>query len=377
MSEKLLNTIERIYSAPGSSRGWINSVKSINYLVGGKASAYFLVNRQTMENEINAIHGFREIDKSRYEGALGASKDIRFQYLHNLTPGEVFREFEFVPDRKAYNESEWIKYQYKSLGVYWCMSAQISKHGLWRDYISINRLKELGSFTDEQKNNLSCLLPHLSRAAELHRTLTCLERKYGAVLSVLDMLLVGLVILNHKKQVTVCNETAREIIQDSGSVKITGDGRFIACNNEENILLQGMITKSINTALAEGLYDGGQMHIRSDKNSILAEIIPMRDDGLSDRENIKGVAVFLMNPKLSKVITLNGIAKIFSLTKSEISVAESVANGLNLRDIADNRNTAIETVRKQIKSVFQKTGANSQIELLRLATKATPPIKPR
>ena len=51
-----------------------------------------------------------------------------------------------------------------------------------------------------------------------------------------------------------------------------------------------------------------------------------------------------------------------------------MVNGAELREVADARHTSLETVRSQLRSIFSKTGVNSQLELVRLAVKATPPI---
>lgn len=189
MTEKIFEVITEIYEAPGTDIGWNTAVESITKLVGGKAGVYMLVNSEDLHNEISANHGYHERDRIQYEGGTGAATDIRFQFIHNLIPGKVFREFEYVTDIEAYDRSQWIKYLETSYAIYWGLAALVSTHGLWNDFISIGRLKNLGPHTDSEKNSLQRLIPHISRAAELHKTLTCLQKRYGAILSVLDKLL--------------------------------------------------------------------------------------------------------------------------------------------------------------------------------------------
>ena len=374
-SKRLLRTILSVYSAPGSLSGWNQAIEDLNALVGGRASVYLLVNNENLSNEITAVHGFSEADRLAYEGPNGAAKDVRFQYLHNLLPGKVFREFEYVTSRAAWDASEWIQYQLKNLGCYWCMSARVSTHGLWQDFISVNRLRELGPHTDSEKQNLQALLPHLARAGELHRTLTSLEQRFGAVLSVLDHLLVGLVILDRFGNVVTSNVTAQEISAESGVFILTPNGRLKATRSENDVELQRLIAEAIDTVTTGGNSDGGQVPLGDQERQVLAEVIPMRDDGLPDRGDIQGAAVFIMDPSLSHVVNLDGIEKIFHLTPSESDVAFSLMNGCSVAETAERRNTSPDTIRKQLKTVFSKTGANSQLQLLRLAVKASPPLK--
>lgn len=373
--DAILSTIGAIYSAPGSNAGWRNLVEAVNDLTGARATVYVLVNKENLCNEIGALHGFNEADQSAYEGPNGAAKDVRFQYLHNLVPGQVFREFEYVTDREAWDNSEWIQYQRRALGCYWCMSARVSTHGLWEDFISVNRLEVKGPHTDREKADLQILLPHIARAAELHRTLTSLEQRYGAVLSVLNYLLVGLVIVDQFLNVVVANAAAREACESSGVVQLTRTRQLMAARPDKNETLQKLLRESIRTSAGSALGDGGRVVLGRGDKTILAEVMPLRDDGLAEREGIRGAAVFLIDPAVSKVASIDGIARIFQLTPSESVVADALANGRKVQEIAEIRNTSVDTVRKQLKAVFAKTGASSQLDLLRLAVKATPPIR--
>ena len=373
--DDILAAMGAIYAAPGSRTGWEGLVKSVNDLTGSRASVYVLVNKENLINEISAHHGFDEAIRSAYEGPHGAAKDVRFQYLHNLIPGQAFREFEYVTDRNAWDSSEWIQYQRAQLGCYWCMSARVSTHGLWEDFISVNRLEALGPHTDDEKQALQTLLPHIARAADLHRTLTSLEQRYGAVLSVLDHLLVGLIIVDRFQHVVVANVTAKEACETSGVLEITRSGQIVAALADQNRAFQQLVAAAVNTSAARETHAGGQLALTHGPHALLAEVMPLKDDGLTDREGICGAVIFLIDPNVSKAVSTDGIARVFGLTASEAAVAESLANGHKVAEIAEQRNTSADTIRKQLKAVFSKTGSNSQLELLRLAVKANPPIR--
>nr|WP_242521577.1 helix-turn-helix transcriptional regulator [Motiliproteus sp. SC1-56] len=102
--------------------------------------------------------------------------------------------------------------------------------------------------------------------------------------------------------------------------------------------------------------------------------MPVRDDGFSDSDNIRGAALFVINPDRSEVADLLGLSKIFELTEAETDIARSLVEGLALNEIAEVRHSSVSTVRTQLKSVFAKTGTRSQAGLVRLALKANPPV---
>lgn len=375
-TDGLLRTISAVYAAPGNAAGWTSAVDEATRLVGGSAGVYLRVDREDMVTESSAMSGFTDEDARAYLGMQAARKDVRLTYLHNLVPGQVFREFEYVTDRTAYDNSEWIQYQMQRHGVYWCLSAHVSKDSVWNDYLSINGLKARGPFSDGEKAMLQSLLPHFSRAAELDRLVNRLERRFGAVLSVLDLFLVGLVILDTRGNLVVANQAARTTAERSGA--FTLGGRLRLTHPRWNAQVQQLVTDAIATIRREGRSDGGRVVIprRDTDGSLLLEIMPIRDDGFSDRDNVQGCAVFVIDTRESQVISMDGLARIFGLTGAEHAVASAIVNGNSLHAVAEQRGVSIETARSQLKAVFRKTGAPSQVDLVRLAVKANPPIAP-
>jgi DNA-binding CsgD family transcriptional regulator len=375
--EALLRTISAIYAVPGDSSRWSEMVAKLEPLLGSAASAYMLVDAKNAQVDVAAYSGYSAASIQRYSGPEGMVKDIRFRFLDNLLPGQVFREFEYVPDRAGYDASEWIQYQLKEHGVYWCMTARVSKHRLWHDYISFNRREKLGPHTDEQKATLQALLPHLSRAAELHRTVSSLEYRFGAVLAVLDKFLVGLVILDAHGRIAVANAAARAACEASGRLRIGTDGRLRARDPKEDGALQVLIARTCGTASGRDDSDGGSVLLGScgHRDRLLVEAMPLCDEGFSDGSGMRGTAVLIIDPANPCRLSADGLAKVFSLTASEREVADLLVNGASVHDIAEQRGNTVETVRSHLKNIRSKTGACSQLELLRMAAKVTPPIE--
>jgi DNA-binding CsgD family transcriptional regulator len=375
--DALLRTISTIYSVPGSEDRWSGMVGEIAHLVGAAAGVYMLISEENQRIEMTGLSGYPAEVARRYEGPEGFIKDIRVAHKGNLIPGKVFREFEFVPDRAAYAANEWIRYQREALGHFWCMAARVSTHGLWSDYISLNRLHSRGPHTDEEKADLQALLPHLARAAELHRVVSRLEDRYGAVLAMLDKLLVGLVILDLNGRVAVVNSAARSACDASGVLQVGAEGHLRARHPRDDASLRALISRASMTADGRDQSDGGSLVVekRGQAGSLLIEVVPLRDDGFSDGDNIRGTAIFIIDPASPHKLSVDGLSRIFKLTSSEHSVTDLLVNGADVREVAESRGTSTATVRSQLKQIFLKTGAVSQLELVRLAVKANPPIE--
>ncbi|WP_244513119.1 MULTISPECIES: helix-turn-helix transcriptional regulator [unclassified Ensifer] len=54
------------------------------------------------------------------------------------------------------------------------------------------------------------------------------------------------------------------------------------------------------------------------------------------------------------------------LTPAEIRIASGVAAGLTLKEMSQANGVSYETIRTQLKSIYAKTGVNSQAALVKL-----------
>ncbi|MEM8541004.1 MAG: LuxR C-terminal-related transcriptional regulator [Pseudomonadota bacterium] len=99
---------------------------------------------------------------------------------------------------------------------------------------------------------------------------------------------------------------------------------------------------------------------RSDNNKpVLLRITPVENDG-----SLNAVLVVL-----AEIVWLDGfsdnLCQTFKLTPAEAEVVRHIVSGLPANDIALARQTSVQTVRTQIKSILDKTEAHSQTELVR------------
>lgn len=372
---QLAQAIIDIYASPGSSELLDKSIQTIEQLYGGYC-AYLLVNLETSVVACSAYPSYPDSYAEKYISEAN-EKDIRLKYAHKVIPGKAYRDFEYIPDMNEYDRSEWIQYQLNTLGIYHSMVAYISPHGLWADYVTLNRSKELGAYTCEEKELLQKLLPHLARAAEINRWVKDLQTRYRAVLSVLDKLLVGLIILDKQGRIVIANEKARNLSDISGTFSFTQTGQMKIFDEDKQSIFKKMTGLTGNTASGLANCDGGQIVLknRSDGESILLEIMPLRDDGFCDSDKISGTAIFILDPSQSQLMSADALTTIFKLTQSESLITHALINGMSINKIAEERGTSNETVRGQVKQVFSKTGARSQLDLLRLAVKVRPPVE--
>jgi DNA-binding CsgD family transcriptional regulator len=76
--------------------------------------------------------------------------------------------------------------------------------------------------------------------------------------------------------------------------------------------------------------------------------------------------VFVSDPAEARGPSETHLRQTYGLTPAEASVAARIAVGHGLADIATERGSALETVRRQSKQILAKTGARHRADLMRL-----------
>src|SRR5690606_20700866 len=78
------------------------------------------------------------------------------------------------------------------------------------------------------------------------------------------------------------------------------------------------------------------------------------------------VMLLFYHPASAPAIDASLLYAVFGLTPAEARIATLLADGLSLKQIAELQGTRHDTVRKQLRSIYQKTATNRQPELIRL-----------
>ncbi|HET8746097.1 MAG TPA: helix-turn-helix transcriptional regulator [Ramlibacter sp.] len=78
------------------------------------------------------------------------------------------------------------------------------------------------------------------------------------------------------------------------------------------------------------------------------------------------VMLLFYHPASAPATDANLLHAVFGLTPAEARIATLLADGMSLKQIADLQGTQHDTVRKQLRSIYEKTSTNRQPELVRL-----------
>ncbi len=226
-----------------------------------------------------------------------------------------------------------------------------------------NKLSAIGM------NALQLLLPHFVRAFQIDNKLSTLTHRNDSMMQVLERTNQSVFILNADLKVTFISHKAEQLLRRQSALRIDEKGHLkLFFTDEQNTLL-----RLLNDFLAKGIdtqywaYSEKSLAIRHPDSihPIRLRFLPIQNPDFQQPQ-LPFVAIFAFDPEQPRNIAAKYFKQAFALTPTEIKVAQLLACGFNVTEIAKIRNTTLESTRWQMKQVLYKTNTHSQAELVRL-----------
>jgi DNA-binding CsgD family transcriptional regulator len=219
---------------------------------------------------------------------------------------------------------------------------------------------------------LDRLLPHAARACRigLRDFVYSSQALVGHLL--MDRLRQPVLLMTPDGEVLHTNRSVDDLLRSTPLVSVH-DCRIALPQTQQEELLRGC-------AQLEGLLKGGgeaaaddagrfrSLRIAGDGGHTLhAFYTVLAPQGTMGRFGLRPVVMlFFYHPESAPAIDAALLHAVFGLTPAESRVAALLAEGLPLKQIAEAQGTQHETVRKQLRAIYQKTSTHRQPDLVRL-----------
>lgn len=203
------------------------------------------------------------------------------------------------------------------------------------------------------------LSPHLRRAVDFIRRgeLVSGERRTGQAL--FDAIGAGLIQASESGEIRSMNARAREMLEAGAPVRLKANGhiaiidpraaealRFLA--SRQGVQLQPYVAV---LRAAEGA-------------SHRLTLVRLKSDPFVEFLNGPTVAIIIEPIAASSEMRGVRLQENYRLTPKEVRIAEAIAAGLSLREIADSDGVSYETVRSHVKNIYGKMEVSSQASLV-------------
>jgi DNA-binding CsgD family transcriptional regulator/GAF domain-containing protein len=248
-------------------------------------------------------------------------------------------------------------------GYRWTMGAIEPEFAPGLAGIGVHRARREGPFTPEEVRRLDLLVPHIRRMLALHQRLDALTSRAGAAEDVLDRLDRALILLTADGRVLHANLAAEQLFE-SGRLRLRGN-RLESPDAAEASALRALVAAvldpmpdSVLTRFLPGPGGAGALIAGGCR-------LPARRPA-SVTAPLAAAVLFLTPLGAAQGDLHQLLPAMFGLSPAEVRLAVSLHDGLSLTEIADQLRLSRETLRTQLRMMFDKTGTRRQGALIRL-----------
>jgi DNA-binding CsgD family transcriptional regulator len=178
------------------------------------------------------------------------------------------------------------------------------------------------------------------------------------------------VLLGEAGNVVRMNRAAERLVADQRAMRVM-NGRVVALQPSDDRTLQALITAA--TSRTPGR--SGAMFLRSLELALplTAQVSPISAEPASIFEAPRGALLSISDPNLAAAQSAETLRLRFQFTPAEARVAVQAAEGRSAREIAVNLKLSVNTVRRHLQMLLEKTGASRQADLVRMLMSGAQP----
>ena len=286
------------------------------------------------------------------EESLPSGIAVRSSMLYS---DELLPETEFGAD--------WLRPQ----DIFYALGGVVDRQGTVALNMSFVRPRRAGDYDDRALFLWQTMMPHVQRAADMHRRLVLSERRATDAEAALFLLPSGVVLLDSNRRVLSVNVAGTILLSQQRGLLIDRGRYLVAASAEANQVLQREIFFATHPGSMPGSHarfernlrfrgGGGPLHLSVAPLPAKSERLPVAASAV----------VFLNDPTVKPADLTAALIQEYRMTKAEAMLTSALVAGLSLREYADQAKVSLNTVRTQLRCATGKAGAKRQADLVRI-----------
>jgi len=278
--------------------------------------------------------------------------------------GQLVNGSKFYPDERL-PRTEWHADWLRPQDLFYTLAAVVEKRAQRSFNVTAVRSKRCGPYTQQEEAHLNMLVPHLQTAFALHRRLHRAEALAHTSLAVLEQLTMGVALLDGQACVLHANTQAHSLARTTGLLRFDAQDGLSASAPSDDALLQRALRLAVATGRGMVLDAGHALRLRGSQGVQLHVMVAPLPRWSSPFGEQAAGAVFISDPTAAAHAPVDALRAFYHLSAAEARLAQALANGLSLKEYADQRGISIHTVRSQFKTAGAKVGTGRQADFVR------------
>jgi len=368
--DDVLKLVGMAYDAALDERKWPTFLEAIASSVSGSSAILRSNDIQKPVASFNASVGYDPAWQAAYCNHF-VKGDYYNKMMNQFAPGQVFSSGLHIDQRELRKTEYFNDYllpqdKLNSIGVFLLKDERQSL------VVGIQRGKRGGAFGEEEAQLISALVPHVTRAVQVHRKIHSVTADKEHAQGALDQLRMGVILVNHVGTPLYLNRAAELLMTQEVGLGIFHN-RLALHSPAETTKLHCLIANAAQSNDRPAV--GGDMRISMpfSMDFVLCMVTPLSSEmscSLNMNLGSDCVALFLTRSAGLR-LSPKRLVSLYKITPAEARLATHLAALKSLEEAADDLGISIHTARTQLKSTFSKTGTRSQAELMMLLASGT------
>jgi DNA-binding CsgD family transcriptional regulator len=365
--EKVLDLVGAIYDAALDAQLWPDILNRIGDAVGGPQVVFGIYDPANGLVNMHAPRTDPDIMRSLVDWA---PTNPALPCIASYPPGKVFNGADVIsPDEftgTAFYQDWWRPAGFSTEPLVTNLFADNAASGHFSSHGLLNR-----SALDSQKRLFAVLAQHLVRAVALQRRLHHLTIAKESKLTDLDGLQRGFLLVDAEARLLFVNRAARALLDARDGLRLDA-GALSTSNANDGPTLRGLIASCAGQARAE-ISSGGDTVLRRGAGRLPLDVLVTPIHPETAMATIpwtfpqRAVAIVLVSdPETEMPARVESLRDRFGFTRAEATFALEIIKGDGRQAAADRLSISVATARSHLSSIFDKTGARRQAELVLL-----------
>jgi DNA-binding CsgD family transcriptional regulator len=271
---------------------------------------------------------------------------------HQLVDPEVFRRSEIYND------------YCRLLGIFHTLGAGTDLGDNAKLMLGIHRPIEREDFATEDQHHLALVLPHLSRAMQVHTLLTTADLHRRVACEMFESLSIAAIAVDVECRM-VCANTVADKLLSAGDGLVAQRARLTTRDPRQEAALRQAVCRASAITVGDVTTPGNVLLVRRMHKPPLSVLVAPLSRCLASGVANASAVVFVHEPETRRPSAIAALAALYQLSRAEARLLEALLRGERVAEYADRAGITTNTANTQLKRLFAKTETNRQAELIR------------
>ena len=351
------------YGAGFGEIPWASALRATAELIGGGAAAVIGQNRVTSRVERINVYG---VDETVDEYVARMSQiNPRTRYSMKLAGPHVVTDYTVLPEA-ALGRNEFYDWLGRHHGFRYFVGARIYDDGPKSLLASVEFTPRHGHADEDIVRTFKRVTPHIANAWRI----SALMEQFAGATTLIETLvaqrLCGMIGLGADGSVLFMNAAAEEAIRGADGLSVA-DGRLRAARAANDRTLQQIIGRVLRSHSEAQPDAGGAVALArpSGRTPFVVRVMPSAAGERFGAGELPVALVLIADPD-RRAAPSDATLRSLGFSPSEARIAQRLVQGRTLAEAARDLGMAHNTARAHLRSIFAKTRARSQVELVRM-----------